>query len=308
MLEGHRGDVKSVATSPSGASAITGGMDGPVRLWDLRNGHAIGVLGHHDARVPGLALTPDGRCALSASIDDTVRLWFVRDRRLIRTLGGYGALATKVQVSPDGRHALTCGRNPSLRIWDLRRGTCLRTLPIGDAWCGFADFTVGGGMVLQIGCQFMVRLWDIQNGRCIAVAHTRSYDKATQVSAHGDFAYATPEGTAGLLHCTNYPVETPIVTAGRLWLHAPGRLGGHWDERITARCRWCGALFAASSQVLDVIEGIARDTDLPQEASPCLELPDAAWDEHGLLSECPDCGEPLQFNPFIVDEREWLDA
>jgi hypothetical protein len=34
-----------------------------------------------------------------------------------------------------------------------------------------------------------------------------------------------------------------------------------------------------------------------------LELPDEAWEEPKLLSECPKCGGKLKFNPFIVDNK-----
>ena len=43
--------------------------------------------------------------------------------------------------------------------------------------------------------------------------------------------------------------------------------------------------------------------NLSPDQSPCLELPDKAWDEPRLLSECPLCRKPLRFNPFIVDNR-----
>jgi len=48
------------------------------------------------------------------------------------------------------------------------------------------------------------------------------------------------------------------------------------------------------------IEEITKKTGLKPEQSPCLELPDAAWEEPGLLGNCPKCGEKLKFNPFIA--------
>ena len=62
--------------------------------------------------------------------------------------------------------------------------------------------------------------------------------------------------------------------------------------------------FPVSPEILDVIRAINRNANLSPDQSPCLELPDEAWNEPRLLSECPFCHKPLKFNPFIVDNRE----
>jgi len=51
---------------------------------------------------------------------------------------------------------------------------------------------------------------------------------------------------------------------------------------------------------LATIEEISKKAGLRPEQSPCLELPDEAWEEPGLLGNCPNCGEALKFNPFIA--------
>ena len=55
-------------------------------------------------------------------------------------------------------------------------------------------------------------------------------------------------------------------------------------------------------KMLDAIEQL--NTCVTSNQAPCLALPDEAWDEPLLLSECPRCHKLLKFNPFIVDNRE----
>jgi tetratricopeptide (TPR) repeat protein len=43
---------------------------------------------------------------------------------------------------------------------------------------------------------------------------------------------------------------------------------------------------------------------LAPDQSPCLDLPDAAFADPRLLSQCPRCNSPVQFNPFFVDAVE----
>ena len=60
-----------------------------------------------------------------------------------------------------------------------------------------------------------------------------------------------------------------------------------------------GQRFEPVPVVLDAIRSISAA--LAPDQSPCLELPAETWSEPRLLSECPQCHQPLRFNPFITD-------
>jgi len=62
----------------------------------------------------------------------------------------------------------------------------------------------------------------------------------------------------------------------------------------------CGHRFAPLASVLATIEKITKKSRLRRKQSPCLELPKEAWEEPGLLGNCPKCGGELKFNPFIA--------
>jgi hypothetical protein len=47
---------------------------------------------------------------------------------------------------------------------------------------------------------------------------------------------------------------------------------------------------------------------LRPEQSPCLELPEEAWEEPGLLSYCPKCSGELKFNPFMAGNIDSQDS
>jgi hypothetical protein len=69
---------------------------------------------------------------------------------------------------------------------------------------------------------------------------------------------------------------------------------------FSADCPLCGLRFAPPSSVIGTIDNITKKTDLKPDQSPCLELPDEAWEDLGLLGNCPNCGGELKFNPFIA--------
>jgi hypothetical protein len=62
----------------------------------------------------------------------------------------------------------------------------------------------------------------------------------------------------------------------------------------------CGHRFEPPIKVLKTIEKITKEAGLRTEQSPCLELPNEAWEDPGLIGNCPKCGEGLKFNPFIA--------
>ena len=81
-----------------------------------------------------------------------------------------------------------------------------------------------------------------------------------------------------------------------------------WDfeyekyHELSADYPLCGHRFAPPDSVIGTIENITKKTGLGPEQSPCFELPAEAWEEHGLLGNCPKCGGELKFNPFIAGE------
>ena len=83
-----------------------------------------------------------------------------------------------------------------------------------------------------------------------------------------------------------------------------------WDfklkqfKRLSAECPLCGHSFAPPTTVLATIENITKLNKLRPEQSPCIDLPDEASEEPGLIGNCPRCGERLKFNPFISDRNE----
>lgn len=57
---GHDGDVFSLAVAPDGQRLVSGGMDGTIRLWDIRRHNLIHLCLAHNDWVRAVALSPDG--------------------------------------------------------------------------------------------------------------------------------------------------------------------------------------------------------------------------------------------------------
>jgi WD40 repeat protein len=71
----HPGDVLAVALSPDGKTALTGGADQTVRLWDVVTAAPLGPPRWHAGAVQAVAFSHRGDTIISGSHDRTARLW-----------------------------------------------------------------------------------------------------------------------------------------------------------------------------------------------------------------------------------------
>jgi hypothetical protein len=93
----------SVAVSADGATAVSGGKDGTVRVWSLAGGDARerASLPGHDGWVRSVAMSADGATAVSGGEDGTVRVWSLAEgeaREVSSILAGDGRSALLLEV------------------------------------------------------------------------------------------------------------------------------------------------------------------------------------------------------------------
>jgi WD40 repeat protein len=109
VLRPGDGRVTAVAFSPDTHVLATGGLNGVIRLWNLRTGKRLRSFSGHRLGITSLAFSPDGRLLLSAGLDHTARTWDVATGRAEHVrLWHFGPLGG-ASFSSDGLWVVTAG-------------------------------------------------------------------------------------------------------------------------------------------------------------------------------------------------------
>jgi len=254
-----------VAISPDGKTFISGSAEGDFTLVNIRNGHELRSFNGHIRSLNAISYTPDGRYVFTGSYDSTCIMWDLKTGKLVRKLSGYAGFNKTISITPDGKmvvliHGAYEGNG--------NNGLILWELETGEIVARFAgSFSVETSALFPKGIIVCQRL---------------------DISRHG--------GTA-ILHASQEMLLSgpAIVTTRYIW-----DFEKHLAIGPSADCPVCGNRFYVSNNIVDSIKSILQNSHIDACDSPCLCLPSEAWEDPGLLGNCPKCGAELKFNPFIA--------
>ena len=197
-LTGHKDWVNSVAVSPDGTWAASGGgslpdsNDNSVKIWCLKTGECRATLVGHTNQVQSVTITANGKRILSGSFDNTVRVWDVGSGREVAKLEGHTNRIWNVVALRDNARALSGGFDKTLRLWELASGKCVKTIECGteDADDVFSSaVNPAETQALSGHRDGRVQLWNLETGECLATLKGHSgIVKSVQITQDGRFA------------------------------------------------------------------------------------------------------------------------
>ncbi|MGW7087377.1 WD40 repeat domain-containing serine/threonine protein kinase [Streptomyces sp. NPDC054871] len=175
-VDGELDPMLHIDVAADGRTAVTGGDDEHVRVWDVRTGRCLRTLRGHTAKIRSVRITPDGRYCASVEYDAVMRIWDLSDGRCLRTIRAarsfdWAAVSARegiaVATEPvwkDGVHGF------DIVVWDLRRRQVRLRLHGPLAQFPKAELSPDGRWVLAAGYEDCIaRLWNLRTGECAQV-------------------------------------------------------------------------------------------------------------------------------------------
>jgi len=287
---------KAVEKAPSEVSKSLLRRIPPTRPYWNPLPQVLRILRVHTDSVSAIFITSDGQRAISGSHDNTCIFWDLGTGQVLQTLRGHTSYVAAISITPDGQRAISCSYDRTCILWDMVTSQMLQILRGHTHSVLTISITPDGQRAISGSDDNTCILWDLGTRRKLACFTSSSSISSVRICSN-----------VILIGCLSG--EVVIVKIDKNFL-CPGAAitttRKIWDFELqqylplSADCPICGYRFSPPVSVLATIEEITKKAGLKPEQSPCLEFPDEAWEDPGLLGNCPKCGGELKFNPFIA--------
>jgi len=172
IKDAHAGGVSSVRLSYNDKYIISGGVDGGLRVWDIRFKKLVTHLKEHTAAINAIELYSDSRHALTCSKDRSLICWdFQTQKRISSHRMNMGSInAMKLNNTEDT--VMTVGGDRSITFWDIRQAkpiNCIQNAHAADVSCvALANGYSSSKRIATADAQSTLKLWDLNTFKCIS--------------------------------------------------------------------------------------------------------------------------------------------
>lgn len=220
-LGGPEHQVCSAAFTQDGTRAMTGALEGAVRLWDAATGELVSTF----EALPGVPFAMfgigDGPEVLVAGAAGDLRkvgLWHVPSGGCIAMFEGHEGDVNSRAFSADLTRFVTASDDGTARVWDTESGDCLRTLVGHEGPVNTAAFDLERARVVTAGADKTAKIWDAATGACVVTlqGHKGSVVSASFSSDGCGVVTASHDNTVGVWDSSTFERVPPLEIPGLL--------------------------------------------------------------------------------------------
>ena len=165
--------IRSVAFLADGRHVVTGGLEGKIRRWRVKDGKEVGWPMDVQDTISNIAVSPDGKWVVGGTNCGLVTMWNARNsREKAMAFAVHSEWVRAVDVSPDGTRIATGSYDWSVCVWFLPTdeqplGRLLG--PLQHDWSLAAvKFSPDGHLIATATwCRSSIRIYDSQDGRLL---------------------------------------------------------------------------------------------------------------------------------------------
>ncbi len=161
--EGHAGEIYAAALAPDGATLLTGGWDGYLRLWETATGLPLAAVQAALKPLSACGWTVDGTRWLSGSMEGMLGIWDVANRGLLFEFLAHTRPISAFSFTPDGQGVATAAWDRQIALRKLNREREGRTLAGHQDIVSGCRYAADGARLLSWSHDRTLRLWDPVN-------------------------------------------------------------------------------------------------------------------------------------------------
>jgi len=176
--DAHKNGVSALVGTSDSGKIVSGGIEGEVRIWDIRSDCQVMTqsMKEHRGRVFQLRLKQDDSQAVSASADGSVIIWDLSTGHRVSCLFDSTQFKSLI-YHPDESQLVTTGSDRKITYWDVFDGSAIRVIEGSvDSDITGLSVTKSGSHFVSVGGDRLVKLWDYDRGINTHVGHAHSGD------------------------------------------------------------------------------------------------------------------------------------
>jgi WD40 repeat protein/predicted Ser/Thr protein kinase len=193
----HQGGVQCTSLSPDEKVALSGGIDGTVKLWEVASGRELQSFVGHRGGVLSVAFSPEGKFALSGDSEGTVKVWELVNGRELRSFVSHQGGVLSMAFSPDGKFALSGSSDGTVTLLEVTSGRKLQSFVGHLVGVLSVAFSPDGKFALSGDDEGTIKLWETTSGRELrSFASHEGGVRSVAFSPDGKFALSGDSGGA----------------------------------------------------------------------------------------------------------------
>merc|ERR1712130_482814 len=161
VKDAHFGGVTSLRLSQNQKYIISGGIDGTLRIWDIRFKKLVTHLKEHTASINAIELYSDSRHALTCSKDRSFICWdFATQKRISCHRQNIGSI-NDIKLTKREDVVITVGGDRSITFWDIRQSkpiNYIKNAHHSDINC--CRLSSDSKLIATADTQSTIKLWD----------------------------------------------------------------------------------------------------------------------------------------------------